>query len=190
MILRTGGAAVLVTVAAGAVIGGAAWWPGEASVSEPWRAAGQGFGDVRLDALSYAILAPNPHNRQPWRYTLVGADQIDVTCDLDRRLPETDPYDRQITIGFGCMLELLRMAGASRGYRAEVVAFPDGEPSPMLRSMGLGRATRWRGISLSGDQPRRPMMRRAPLRRQHWPDCWPWAVVGQLKPRWCRDCAT
>lgn len=132
MILRTGGAGVLVTLAAGAVLGGTAWWPGEASASEPWRTAGQGFGDVRLDALSYAILAPNPHNRQPWRYTLVGADQIDVTCDLDRRLPETDPYDRQITIGFGCMLELLRMAAASRGYRADIVAFPDGEPTPRL----------------------------------------------------------
>ncbi|MEQ1509359.1 MAG: hypothetical protein ABL909_03025 [Sphingopyxis sp.] len=132
MILRSGGAAAVVTIGAGAMLGTAAWWPGGASAIEPWRRAGQGFGDVRLDALSYAILAPNPHNRQPWRYTLVGVDQIDVTCDLDRRLPETDPNDRQITIGFGCMLELLRMAAAQMGYRAEVTPFPDGEPTPRL----------------------------------------------------------
>lgn len=31
----------------------------------PWSAAG-GYEDPRMQALSYAILAPNPHNRQPW----------------------------------------------------------------------------------------------------------------------------
>ncbi|MEQ1725535.1 MAG: hypothetical protein ABL882_06375 [Sphingopyxis sp.] len=132
MILRSGGAAALVTVAAGAGLGGYAWWPGEAAATEPWRRAGQSLGDARLDALAFAILAPNPHNRQPWRYTLVGGDRIDVTCDLARRLPETDPYDRQITIGFGCMIELLRMAAADKGYRAEMIPFPDGEPGQRL----------------------------------------------------------
>ena len=32
----------------------------------PWKQAGAGFGDPRLDALSYAVLAPSPHNIQPW----------------------------------------------------------------------------------------------------------------------------
>jgi heterotetrameric sarcosine oxidase gamma subunit len=40
--------------------------PSTASATEPWRRAGQSLGDPRLDALAYAILAPNPHNRQPW----------------------------------------------------------------------------------------------------------------------------
>ena len=31
----------------------------------PWEQAGQ-YDDPRMRALSYAILAPNPHNRQPW----------------------------------------------------------------------------------------------------------------------------
>ncbi|TAG26977.1 MAG: twin-arginine translocation pathway signal protein, partial [Rhodobacterales bacterium] len=31
----------------------------------PWSMAGQGE-DPRHRALSYALLAPNPHNRQPW----------------------------------------------------------------------------------------------------------------------------
>ena len=30
----------------------------------PWALAGQGYEDPRLFALSYGILAPNPHNRQ------------------------------------------------------------------------------------------------------------------------------
>ncbi|MCA3698547.1 MAG: twin-arginine translocation pathway signal protein, partial [Brevundimonas sp.] len=34
---------------------------------QPWKTAAEdGYADVRLHALSYAILAPNPHNRQPW----------------------------------------------------------------------------------------------------------------------------
>ena len=128
-ILMTGGAVALI---GGVSAVGVAHGPGLAKARAPWQQAGQSFGDPRIDALAYAILAPNPHNRQPWQFDLVGDDRIDVYVDLDRRLPHTDPYDRQITIGFGCMLELLRMAAAEKGYAAEVTAFPDGTPSPRL----------------------------------------------------------
>jgi nitroreductase len=84
--------------------------------------------DPRLDAFRFAILAPNPHNRQPWMIELVGSDEAIIRCDLDRRLPETDPFDRQITIGFGCFLELARIAATSRGLRMDIAAFPDGAP--------------------------------------------------------------
>lgn len=126
---------ILATGSAAAVVGGAFVWargPGMAPAREPWRRAGDSFGDPRLDALAFAILAPNPHNRQPWRFELVGDDRIDITCDLDRRLPETDPFDRQIVIGFGCMTELLRMAAAEKGNKAEITSFPDGDPQPRL----------------------------------------------------------
>ncbi|MEL7319772.1 MAG: twin-arginine translocation pathway signal protein, partial [Pseudomonadota bacterium] len=103
--MTTGTAAAAVTALAG---WGVLSSPSLAKASAPWLAAGKGFADPRLTALSYAILAPNPHNRQPWQFTLVGEDRIDVTCNLDKRLPSTDPFDRQITIGFGCMIELLR----------------------------------------------------------------------------------
>lgn len=125
----TGGAAALVG-GLGAV--GVAHGPGLAKARAPWKQAGQSFGDPRLDALAYAILAPNPHNRQPWQFELVGDDRVDVSVDLDRRLPHTDPFDRQITIGFGCMLELLRMSAAERGYRVAITPFPDGDPNPRL----------------------------------------------------------
>ncbi|MEL7540024.1 MAG: twin-arginine translocation pathway signal protein [Pseudomonadota bacterium] len=128
-ILMTGGAAALV---GGIGTVSVAHGPGLAKARAPWRAAGESFGDPRLDALSYAILAPNPHNRQPWQFDLVGDDRIDVYVDLERRLPHTDPFDRQITIGFGCMMELLRMAAAEKGYAVEIAPFPDGEPQPRL----------------------------------------------------------
>ncbi len=98
----------------------------------PWSAAGTGFGDPRLDALSYAVLAPNPHNRQPWLVRLDGADALTLYCDLDRRLPVTDPPDRQITIGLGAFMELMRIAAAEQGFALEVAAFPEGDPQPRL----------------------------------------------------------
>jgi nitroreductase len=100
---------------------------------QPWRAIdGPATGDIRLDALRYAILAPNPHNRQPWQIALSGTDVATLFCDLDRRLAETDPGDRQTTIGFGCFIELARIAAAERGVRMEVTWFPDGEPTDRL----------------------------------------------------------
>ena len=64
----------------------------------PWQALDAPEADIRLDAFRHAILAPNPHNRQPWTIELVGDSDALIRCDLDKRLPETDPFDRQITI--------------------------------------------------------------------------------------------
>lgn len=114
--------------------GGAAAWVATrapAAAMEPWRRTFD-EPDPRLRALAWAVLAPNPHNRQPWSVALNGSDGITVFCDLDRRLPETDPFDRQLVIGFGCFLELLRMAAAADGWEARIEAFPAGEPQPRL----------------------------------------------------------
>ena len=158
MILTTAGAAAVVTVAGTA---GMAWAPGGAPARAPWRQAGESFGDPRLDALAYAILAPNPHNRQPWLFSLVGDNQIDIICDLDRRLPETDPPDRQLTIGFGCMLELLSMATAEKGFDADIVAFPDGEPYPRLDQRRVASVTFRVGARVQRD----PLFQETLLRR-------------------------
>ena len=77
----------------------------------PWAQAGAPQ-EARRRSLSYALLAPNPHNRQPWIADLGEADTVTLYADPDRMLPHTDPYARQITIGLGCFLELMRMAAA------------------------------------------------------------------------------
>lgn len=107
-----------------------------AGARKPWEAAkaldAGAKGDPRVFALAHAILAPNPHNRQPWVAELSTPGEIKLYFDTARRLPETDPYDRQLTIGLGCFVELLSMAAAETGHRAEVSLFPEGEPQPML----------------------------------------------------------
>ncbi len=104
----------------------------------PWSAAGA-YADPRMRALSYAILAPNPHNRQPWLVDLGTEGEITLHCDLERLLPETDPFNRQIVIGLGCFLELLRMAAAEDGYDAAITPFPDGEPGGTVDARPVAR---------------------------------------------------
>ena len=125
-----------------ALMGGAGFWrvtrkPETAGL--PWQLASTPPADVRLDAFRHAILAPNPHNRQPWLIQLVGKDEAIITCDLNKRLPETDPFDRQITIGFGTFLELARIAALQRGVRMEITPFPDGEGQPRLDQRAVAR---------------------------------------------------
>jgi len=105
----------------------------------PWAAAGADYTEPRKKALSYAILAPNPHNRQPWLADLREADMIQLFVDTNRMLPHTDPFNRQITIGLGCFLETLRIAAAEDGFRAEISLFPEGSSETELDKRPVAR---------------------------------------------------
>lgn len=113
---------------------------------EPWRRAGT-YGEFRRRALSYALLAPNPHNRQPWIVRLDGQDSLTLYCDLDRRLPATDPFDRQITIGCGAFLELLVQAAAEDGYQATITPVPEGEDMQSLDQRPIAHVSFASGIA-------------------------------------------
>lgn len=92
---------------------------------QPWQSAGS-YSDPRERALSFALLAPNPHNRQPWIADLGRDGEVTLRVDPARLLPQTDPFDRQITIGMGCFLELMRMAAAADGFALDITLFPEG----------------------------------------------------------------
>ncbi len=114
--------------------------PGKALA--PWQTAGGAtYTDPRLRALSYAILAPNPHNRQPWIVTLDGADRVILSFDVNRQLPETDPFDRQLTVGLGCFLELMVMAAQAEGLTVELDLFPQGSSPERLDERPVAIAT-------------------------------------------------
>jgi len=98
----------------------------------PWQDAGA-YKDPRLRALSYAILAPSPHNLQPWLVELTGGSGFILHRDTTRALPHTDPYQRQLVIGLGCFLEQLAIAATMTGHHAVIDLFPDGETGPVAR---------------------------------------------------------
>ena len=106
---------------------------------KPWKTAGSLYSDPIRRALSYAILAPNPHNRQPWVVDIKSDSEAVLTCDLDRLLPATDPFSRQIIIGLGCFVELFSIAAADQGLRADIEYFPQGEPDSILDQRPIAR---------------------------------------------------
>jgi hypothetical protein len=131
-----GGGAVL--AAAGGVAGCSSDLP-DAAVA-PWQAPGRET-DTRRFMLAHALLAPNPHNRQPWIADLREAGRIHLVCDGDRLLPETDPFGRQILIGCGAFLELAVIAAAQRGLSVKVELFPAGSPADRELPRGSRVAT-------------------------------------------------
>lgn len=110
----------------------------------PWEEAraAASHPDWRVRAASWAVLAPNPHNRQPWLLDLEGTDSAVLRVDLTRLLPVTDPHDRQVTVGLGCFLEMFRMAAAAEGIALEIARFPDGVPEGRLDARPVARISR------------------------------------------------
>lgn len=134
-IATVGGGAI---IAAGAGLTGFAVTRTPAAALAPWTEAGQ-YADPRRYALSYAILAPNPHNLQPWMVDLREPDVVTLLADPQRRLPETDPYDRQLTIGLGCFLALMQIAASTQGFETDIQLFPDGSDTDLLSSRPVAR---------------------------------------------------
>ena len=85
--------------------------------------------DIRRWVLSHALLAPHAHNLQSWLVDLDTPDTIVLRMDMSRLLPETDPLSRQLVISQGTFIEVLDLAARQRGYRTEVLMFPEGEYS-------------------------------------------------------------
>ncbi|MGI9153202.1 MAG: Acg family FMN-binding oxidoreductase, partial [Rubrivivax sp.] len=119
--------------------------------------------DVRRFMLAHALLAPNPHNRQPWIADLREAGKIHLQCDGDRLLPETDPFGRQILIGCGAFLELAVIAAAQRGIAVKVDPFPDGPPAANTLPAGTRVAT----LTLGAEGSAKPDPLFAQIPRRH-----------------------
>ena len=158
-----GGGAVLV---AAPLTGCSAAYP--AAAVRAWQAPVEAVSkaaDVRSWMLAHALLAPNPHNRQPWIADVRRSGEITLVCDAERLLPQTDPFGRQILIGCGAFVELAVMAAAERGHRVQVNLFPDGEPGP--RELPGGRAVARLVVEPDASLPRDPLFEQIRRRRTH-----------------------
>lgn len=119
-------------IAAGTTIGLTAFPPGVPDATSAWKNPGAQETDIRKKALSYAILAPNPHNLQPWLVDLSEPDTVALYPDHTRLLPATDPYNRQIVLGYGAFLELLSLAARAFGADTTITLWPQGAPDAHL----------------------------------------------------------
>jgi hypothetical protein len=122
-VLRLAGGG-FIAAATAPLLGCSATLPPEAVAA--WQAPAEAM-EIRRWALSHALLAPHSHNLQSWLVDLGTPDTIVLRMDLNRLLPETDPYSRQMVMSQGTFLEVLDLAARQRGYRAEMALFPEGE---------------------------------------------------------------
>lgn len=106
-----------------------------------WRNPGQGESDPRRFVLAHGLLAPNPHNRQPWLIRMEGADAMCLYVDRTRLLPQTDPFSRQIIVGCGAFLEMAAQAAPRIGLAADIEPWPEGAPGPALDDRPFARIT-------------------------------------------------
>ena len=122
-----------------------------------WKGPSADERDVRRRALAWAMLAPNPHNMQPWLVDLGEPDVVTLHVDRTRLLPQTDPLSRQITIGHGAFLELLSIAAAADRHRVEIAPYPRGTEA----GQPVARVRFLRDAALKAD----PLFAQIPRRR-------------------------
>jgi hypothetical protein len=145
-------------IGGGVVVGAAGAWsiprldPMPPEAIEAWAGPAADL-EPRRWAVAHAILAPNPHNMQPWLVDLREPGAITLAVDTERLLPETDPFGRQVLIGQGTFLEILSMALAERGIGADVELFPQGAASAdaMLDGRPVARLSLREGANVVRD---------------------------------------
>jgi hypothetical protein len=130
----------------------------------PWAGPDPKEPDVRKRLLAWAMLAPNPHNRQSWLADLRQPDRIVLHVATDRLLPETDPFGRQILIGCGTFLELLAIAATAEGLAAKIELLPAGEfPAERLDGRPFASVTLAKDAAVKPD----PLFAAIPRRRSN-----------------------
>jgi hypothetical protein len=86
--------------------------------------AGLGLSSTEVAAvLEAAAMAPSVHNSQPWRFRVL-PDRIELHADPARRLPATDPGDKELRLACGAALANLRIALEGLGIRPLVTLLP------------------------------------------------------------------
>jgi nitroreductase len=91
-------------------------------------------------ALSLATRAPSVHNSQPWRWG-VGPHSLHLFADYDRRLPNTDPDNRDLLLSCGASLNHCVVGLAALGWQTKIHRFPDPGDDEHLAAIELQRRT-------------------------------------------------
>jgi hypothetical protein len=75
--------------------------------------------------LETAVLAPSPHNVQPWRVRIVGDGEAILLIERHRTLPKEDVTGSFIILTMGLFVESLRIVAAHHGARLDAELLDD-----------------------------------------------------------------
>jgi len=109
---------------------------------QPWSVStdtfpSDGFVSDRLEALlAYAVLAPSPHNTQPWLFRINVSD-VEIYADRRRHLAAVDPFGRELHIACGAALLHLRIAAGYFGQACSWDLLPDPHNPLLLARFAL-----------------------------------------------------
>ena len=115
------------------VLDGRAMW----NVAELEYPSGATAAEQLRFLLAYAVLAPSPHNSQPWRFRVRG-DEVEVLADRTRALEMLDPEHRELVMSCGAALFHLRVAMRYFGREPIVAVMPSYEEPDVLAAVKLG----------------------------------------------------
>ena len=79
-----------------------------------------------------AAAAPSIHNTQPWRFTVVADDLLEVHADPDRALWVSDPHARALYLSCGAALFNIKTAIRMTGFNPLVWPLPHPEFAPTV----------------------------------------------------------
>ncbi|WP_244611082.1 twin-arginine translocation pathway signal protein [Ensifer sp. M14] len=101
--------------------------------------------------------------------------------DTTRLLPETDPHNRQITIGLGCFIEQMAIAASIQNYRLDVSLFPEGSDAQALDARPVAVVRFERDPTIGADPLFAQILRRRSLKEPFdLTKPVPWEVLGAL----------
>jgi nitroreductase len=86
--------------------------------------------------LRFAVLAPSNRNSQPWKFKVRGAT-VELSADVTRAQPVSDPVQRELTISCGAALMHLRVAIRCCGLIAKTELCPDPDRPDLLATVEL-----------------------------------------------------
>jgi nitroreductase len=89
----------------------------------------QGSKDISEKArffIRYAILAPNSHNTQPWKFK-ISDNTVKIFPDFNRALAYSDRMRRELHISLGCALANFCIAANYFGFDTSVEYYPEND---------------------------------------------------------------
>jgi len=95
--------------------------------------------DTVRAAIELAVRAPSVRNSQPWRWART-EKSLQLYTGRDRQVRETDPNGCDLLLSCGAVLDHLRVAFASMGWRTWVRRLPDFAEPELLATIKFSRS--------------------------------------------------